>query len=80
MLQFYGPRIGALYVRRPVVELVSPVVRGGGQEHNLRPGTENTPMIVGLGVAAKLVSDNMDKYSDHMKSIRDYLQNELVVR
>lgn len=79
MLQFYGPRIGALYVRRSLVDQVCPVVRGGGQENSLRPGTENTPMIVGLGTAARLVSMNLDKYSSHMEEIRDYLQNQLVV-
>ncbi|XP_078266083.1 selenocysteine lyase isoform X2 [Rhinoraja longicauda] len=48
--KFYGPRIGALYVRGPSTS--SPVYAmfiGGGQERKFRPGTENTPMIAGLG-------------------------------
>ena len=49
--KFYGPRIGALYHRKDTCE-VRPVFHGGGQEFHRRPGTENTPMIVGLGEAA----------------------------
>ncbi|XP_072575129.1 selenocysteine lyase isoform X2 [Vulpes vulpes] len=48
--KFYGPRIGALYIRG-LGELTPlyPMLFGGGQERNFRPGTENTPMIAGLG-------------------------------
>lgn len=37
--QFYGPRIGALYVRglRELTPL-HPMLFGGGQERNFRPG------------------------------------------
>jgi selenocysteine lyase len=52
---------------------------GAGQENGLRPGTENTPMIVGLGKAAELVSKNLERYSAHMSEIRDYLERRLVV-
>ncbi|KAM4694975.1 selenocysteine lyase isoform 2-T2 [Discoglossus pictus] len=76
--KFYGPRIGALYVQglghqSPLL----PLLYGGGQEHNFRPGTENTPMISGLGKAAELVSSNCAAYEKHMKSVRDYLEERL---
>ena len=74
--KFYGPRIGCLYHRSGVS--VTPMFFGGGQEAGLRPGTENTPMIVGLGVAAQLVSENIQKYSNHMKTMRDYLRDQLI--
>ncbi|XP_043733455.1 selenocysteine lyase isoform X3 [Cervus elaphus] len=48
--KFYGPRIGALYVRGLGEHTpLYPMLFGGGQERNFRPGTENTPMIAGLG-------------------------------
>lgn len=37
--QFYGPRIGALYVRGPgTTTPLHPMLFGGGQERNFRPG------------------------------------------
>uniref|UniRef100_A0A7N8XWJ1 Selenocysteine lyase n=1 Tax=Mastacembelus armatus TaxID=205130 RepID=A0A7N8XWJ1_9TELE len=48
--KFYAPRIGALYVNGPGARTpLCPMLFGGGQERNFRPGTENTPMIAGLG-------------------------------
>jgi selenocysteine lyase len=52
---------------------------GAGQESGLRPGTENTPMIVGLGKAAELITLNLDKYSNHMTQMRNYLELRLKV-
>ncbi|XP_068939515.1 selenocysteine lyase isoform X2 [Petaurus breviceps papuanus] len=76
--KFYGPRIGALYVRGlDVGTPLRPMLFGGGQEWNFRPGTENTPMIAGLGKAAELVNKNCDIYEAHMKKIRDYLEERL---
>lgn len=42
--------------------------------------TENTPMIVGLGKAAELVSENLEKYASIMRETRDYLEQRLVVK
>ncbi|KAK7480616.1 hypothetical protein BaRGS_00028192 [Batillaria attramentaria] len=76
--KFYAPRIGAIYIRNPHKELrVYPMLFGGGQERNFRPGTENTPMIAGLGKAAELVHENLKEYSSHMAKVRDYLETRL---
>ncbi|XP_070125720.1 selenocysteine lyase isoform X4 [Equus przewalskii] len=77
--KFYGPRIGALYVRG-LSELTPlyPMLFGGGQERNFRPGTENTPMIAGLGKAAELVAENCEAYEAHMRDVRDYLEERLL--
>ncbi|NXN91943.1 SCLY lyase, partial [Rhinopomastus cyanomelas] len=76
--KFYGPRIGALYVRGPgTTTPLYPMLFGGGQERSFRPGTENTPMIAGLGQAAELVSKNWKAYEAHMRDVRDYLEDRL---
>ena len=36
-------------------------------------------MIAGLGAAAQLVTDNVDKYCSHMREIRNYLEEQLEV-
>ncbi|NWV14737.1 SCLY lyase, partial [Ptilonorhynchus violaceus] len=76
--KFYGPRIGALYARGPgTAAPLHPMLFGGGQERSFRPGTENTPMIAGLGHAAELVSKNWEAYEAHMQDVRDYLEARL---
>ncbi|XP_009989024.1 PREDICTED: selenocysteine lyase, partial [Tauraco erythrolophus] len=76
--KFYGPRIGALYVCGPgTTTPLHPMLFGGGQERSFRPGTENTPMIAGLGQAAELVSKNWEAYKAHMRDVRDYLEAKL---
>lgn len=79
--KFYGPRIGALYVR----DLGSnegcplkPLFLGGGQEGGYRAGTENTAMIAGLGAACQLVTDNLAVYREHMVKLRDYMEERLM--
>jgi cysteine desulfurase len=57
--KFGGPKgIGALYIRNGIK--VAPLIHGGGQEKGLRGGTYNTPLIVGLGVAAELAKDELE--------------------
>ncbi|XP_067453924.1 selenocysteine lyase [Thunnus thynnus] len=76
--KFYAPRIGALYVNSPGTRTpLYPMLFGGGQERNFRPGTENTPMIAGLGKAAELVTTNLSDYESHMQSIKLYLEERL---
>jgi cysteine desulfurase len=62
---------GALYVREGVE--LKPQIYGGGQESNLRSGTQNLPGIVALGVAAELAQDSLVTESDRLKRLRDEL-------
>lgn len=73
--KFYGPRIGALYTKH--MKPLFPIFCGGGQEKNCRPGTENTPMIAGLGKAAELVTLNLQKYNEHMTVMVTHLTKVL---
>ncbi|CAL8252344.1 unnamed protein product [Merluccius merluccius] len=76
--KFYAPRIGALYIRGPGSKTpLYPMLFGGGQERNFRPGTENTPMIAGLGKAAELVTANLHDYQSHLRKTRLYLEHQL---
>ncbi|XP_063233092.1 selenocysteine lyase-like isoform X2 [Bacillus rossius redtenbacheri] len=76
--KFYGPRIGCLYARGLGARTpVYPLMHGGGQEGGYRPGTENTPMVAGLGEAARLVRLRLGDHSRAMASARDYLEGRL---
>ncbi|KAI4888998.1 hypothetical protein NFI96_019095 [Prochilodus magdalenae] len=76
--KFYAPRIGALFVNGPgTTTPVYPLLYGGGQERNFRPGTENTAMIAGLGKAAELVIANLAEYEAHLLDTRLYLEQKL---
>lgn len=50
--------IGALFVRNGVT--LPPLLFGGGQEHGLRPGTENVAFAVGLGTACSLANRGLE--------------------
>lgn len=57
--KLHAPKgIGFLYAKQK--GLLSPIILGGGQEQNLRSGTENVPSIVGLGEAAKAAYENFE--------------------
>ena len=67
-----GPKgIGALYVRNQVK--FEPILHGGGQEMNLRSGTENVHGIVGFGKACELSLRNLKQNSQYMSYLRDFL-------
>lgn len=70
--KFNAPKgIGALYVRKGV--RLRSVQQGGGQERHLRPGTENVPGIVGLGMAAEKARLGMAEKVRYTTRLRDRL-------
>ncbi|MDR2884772.1 MAG: cysteine desulfurase [Deferribacteraceae bacterium] len=65
---FYGVRgAAALYVS-PEVKL-KPLFDGGYQERGMRSGSENVAAIVGMGVAADLVTQEMADYAPKMAEL-----------
>jgi len=70
--KFYAPKgVGALYVREGVRLL--PVQTGGGQERQLRAGTENIPYIVGLAKALELAYQDLASETDRITALRNRL-------
>ena len=68
--KFYGPKgVGALYVRKGT-PLVSHLT-GGGQEFNLRAGTQNVPYIVGFAEALRLTNEERQQRVTHVQPLRD---------
>jgi cysteine desulfurase len=56
-----GPKgIGVLYKKSNIV--LTPLLHGGSQENGLRAGTYNTPLIVGIGKACELISEEWDSH------------------
>ncbi|KAI1720188.1 aminotransferase class-V domain-containing protein [Ditylenchus destructor] len=81
--KFYGPKIGALLLgndRSREIFQHFPLSYGGGQEMGMRSGTENVPMIAGLGVAAKLVQEHVLEYQNTMLSTRNFFEKTLKLR
>ncbi len=72
--KIHGPKgAGALFIRKGVK--ITPLLHGGGQENNIRAGTENIPGIVGF---AKAVSIAKEKDVRKMSILRDRLISELM--
>ncbi|MEO0868933.1 MAG: cysteine desulfurase family protein [Cyanobacteria bacterium J06642_11] len=70
--KIYGPQgVGALYVR-PGLKL-SPIIHGGGQENQMRSGTQAVPMIAGFGVAADLAQQELAQEHHRLRKLRDRL-------
>jgi cysteine desulfurase len=77
--QFYGPKgSAALFVKKGV--RILPFIDGGIQEGGRRAGTENVAAIVGLGKAAELAMDELEKRAEKAKPLRDKLIQELPQR
>ncbi len=71
--------VGALYVRQRINRVKLPaLLHGGGHEKGMRSGTLNVPSIVGLGYACSLAQKEMEKNSEHILALRDYLETELL--
>ena len=75
--KFNGPKgAGALWVRRG--SRVVATMTGGRQERNRRAGTENVPAIVGLGVAARIATEELESTDAGYRKLRDRLESGIM--
>ena len=74
--KIYGAKgTGVLFVREGVE--VSPLLFGGGQEHALRPGTEDVAGAVGMSVAVELAVSEQPSEAERLGILRDSLEGHL---
>ncbi|MCA8996250.1 MAG: cysteine desulfurase, partial [Planctomycetaceae bacterium] len=74
--KFHGPRgIGVLLVKRRT--RLIPLMRGGHQEHGLRPGTEPVALVAGMTAALRAWSQTQSNRTATLIQLRDRLQCRL---
>jgi len=74
--KFGGPKgVGILYINENV--RIQPYINGGGQERNMRAGTENLYGIVGFAKALELATANHETDKEYISSIKNYMKKTL---
>lgn len=69
--KIHGPKgVGFLYAGERVK--IVPILYGGGQQKNMRSGTENVPGIAGLAKAAELLYEHFDEDVDRLYALKRY--------
>jgi len=74
--KFHGPKgLGALYIHGALK--LEPLIYGGGQERNMRAGTEDVAGIVGFAKALELSIAEMVKENKHCAALKEYCWSQL---
>ena len=74
--KFHGPKgVGLLYINENV--RIDPFIYGGGQERNMRAGTENLYGIVGFAKALEVATKHHDEHAAYIGSIKYYMHEQL---
>ena len=74
--KLYAPKgIGALYMRKGIK--LPPLIVGAGQEHGVRPGTENVAFIVALGAACAIAARTLETARVRMAELSAALLSRL---
>ena len=70
----YGPKgIGVLILRQGLS--IQPLLTGGGQEREQRPGTENVAAIVGMALALRLAHEERSERVTHTQALRQSFES-----
>lgn len=68
--KIHGPKsIGLLYVRKG--QKLWPLIHGGGQQNNLRSGTENSVAVGAMALASRIGKTAMSENSAHVSALRE---------
>jgi cysteine desulfurase len=74
--KFHGPKgVGILYVNDNIK--IKPFILGGGQERNMRAGTENLYGIVGFAKALEMAMAGYEADSAYVQSLKTYMAKQL---
>lgn len=74
--KIHGPKgIGVLYINEKVK--IKPLLHGGGQQKNLRSGTDNVPGVAGIGLAAKEIYTGFEGKIQAMRELKSYFVEEV---
>ncbi len=74
--KFHGPKgTGFLFVNQNVQ--LKPIITGGGQERNMRAGTENIYGIVGLAKAMEIAYSHLQEHQQYIQGLKTYLMEQL---
>ena len=67
--KIHGPKgVGLLYINDRIK--IQPIIYGGGQQQNLRSGTENVPGAAGMAKAAELLYKNLEQDREHLYQLK----------
>ena len=68
--KIHGPKgIGFLYVGEKVK--IQPILFGGGQQQNLRSGTENVPGIAGIALASRMMYEHLEEDTERLYRLKE---------
>ena len=74
--KFHGPKgIGILYISQR--NKINPFIHGGGQERNMRAGTENIYGIIGFSKALELANEHHDEDKAYILALKKYMKQRL---
>ncbi|GMQ64014.1 cysteine desulfurase family protein [Vallitalea maricola] len=75
--KFHAPKgIGVIYINDNIK--INPIIYGGFQQNGIRSGTENVPGIAAIGLAAKMMYDNLDSNVEHLYRLKRYLAGRII--
>ena len=74
--KFHGPKgVGFIYISENIK--IKPLIRGGGQERNMRAGTENIYGIAALAMAMEMAYEHLEEEVKYIKGLKKYMIEKL---